>query len=152
MPLLNGRSWQSSGVPEVSADNEQLFYLQLTGEAFRDYKEYVARRELYASRTWTSGYWDDTHHLTLEEAMHQDCLGQSLAGKVCSSSCLKHVLDRTSCSTYAKVTSPLRDRRLANFGSQVSERTTSNNLLPRSWTVTPPKRFTTHMPPPLAHS
>ena len=95
MPLLNGRSWQPSGVPEASAEDEQLFYLQLTGEAFRDYTEYVARRQLYASRTWTSGYWDDTHGLTLEEAMHQDCLGQGLAGKVSSASCFKHALAQT---------------------------------------------------------
>ena len=95
MPLLNGRCWQPSGVPEASAANEQLFYLQLTGEAFRDYTEYVARRELYASPIWTSGYWDDKHGLALEEAMHQDCLGQGLAGKVSSASCFKHALDQT---------------------------------------------------------
>ena len=86
MPLLNGQPW----TPRASSDphaTEQLFFLKLTGEAFGTYEEYTARRALYAQRVWASNYWDDKRNLTLEEAMHQDCLGQSLASKVSTQLC-----------------------------------------------------------------
>ena len=97
MPLLHGKQpWQCSGAPEGCSPEQQLFCIQYTGEAFSDYAEFLARSELYRSHTWTSGYWADKHNLTLEDAMQQDCLGQSLAGKVRLSRISKKALSSTA--------------------------------------------------------
>ncbi|KAK9817866.1 hypothetical protein WJX72_003391 [[Myrmecia] bisecta] len=80
MPLLNSRLWQpQSLLPADVKPNEELWVVQHTGEAFREYDEYLDRLDLCRSRVWGSVLGEE--ELTYEEAKLADEKARSLLEK-----------------------------------------------------------------------
>ncbi|CAI7769585.1 unnamed protein product, partial [Closterium sp. NIES-53] len=71
MPLLGGKLHPLAQPPADLEDNEQLYIVRFTREAFRNYEDYLSAIRRYKQRIWTC---TETGHsgLTYEEALNSE--------------------------------------------------------------------------------
>ena len=71
MPLLKRREWAPCPPPEGLKPDEEVYFIQSSGEIVRDYKAYLERMSEYRSKQWSCKY-SGKGGLTFDEALEEE--------------------------------------------------------------------------------